>query len=117
MRRAQHHRFRPAADLPTDVVEVGLVPGERAQDGSRAREHDRRRVRLEGGLGDDDLVARLERRERHEPDQLVGAVADDELVGPDAEPPGEGVAQRDGAAVGVEVHARRLARDRVENVG
>jgi len=112
VRRAEDHGLRPPGDLPAHVVEVGLVPGERARDDPRAREDGRGRVRLEGGLGDDDLVATLERRERHERDQLVGAVADDELLGRDAEPLGEGLTQREGATVGVEVHARRLVRDR-----
>src|SRR5207253_1627545 len=112
VRRAEDHGLRPTGDLPAHVFEVSLVPGERACDDPRAREGGRGRVRLEGGLGDDDLVAPLERRERHERDQLVGAVADDELLGCDAEPPGEGLTQREGAAVGVEVHARRLVRDR-----
>ena len=117
MGRAEDHRLRPVGDLPPHVVEVGLVPGERARDDARAREHDRDRVRLEGRLGHDDLVAPLERRERQEPEQLVGAVAEDELLGPDAEPSGEGLAQREGTPVGVEVDARRLARDRGDDAG
>src|SRR5947209_7899705 len=48
---------------------------------------------------------------------IVGAVAEDELLGPDAEPSGEGLAQRVGTPVGVEVDARRLARDRGDDAG
>ena len=117
MGRAEDDRLRPVGDLPPHVVEVGLVPGERARDDARGRERDRGRVRLERRLGHDHLVAPLERGERQEAEQLVGAVAGDELLGPDAEAAAERLAERSGAAVGIQVHARRLAGDRGDDAG
>ena len=111
MRRAEHHRLRPIRHLAAHVVQVGVVLGERARDDAGAGERRPERVRLEGGLRHDHLVAGLEGRRRDERDQLVRAVADDELVGPDAEAPRQSLAQGGRAAVGIEVHARRLARD------
>ena len=81
------------------------------------RKRDRGRVRLERRLGHDHLVAPLERGERQEAEQLVGAVAGDELLGPDAEAAAERLAERSGTAVGIQVHARRLAGDRGDDAG
>jgi hypothetical protein len=58
-----------------------------------------------------DLVARLECRQRDQRDELVGAVADDDLPGRHAERARERVAQRGAAAIRVEMHVRRLAAD------
>ena len=113
--RAEHDRRRPVGDLPPHVLEVGRVAGEWARHGAGARDRGRDAVGLERRLGHDDLVAGLERGPRDEPDQLVGAVADEELAGRDVEAPGERRAERGGAAVGIEVDARGLARDRLDD--
>jgi hypothetical protein len=101
----------------SDVVEVRLVAGQRAGDEPGAGQRHRGRVRLERGHRHDDLVAGLEGGERQEADELVGAVADHELGGGDAEPPAQRGAQRDAAAVRVEVRARGLAPDRLDHAG
>jgi len=97
--------------LAAHVVQVGVVPGERAGHDAGAGERRPDRVRLERGLRHDHLVTRLECRRRDQRDQLVRAVTEDDLIGPDAETPRQRVAQGGGAAVGVEVDARRLAHD------
>ena len=108
---AEHHRLRAVGEPAPHVVQVGVVGGERARHDAGAGQRRPDRVGLEGGLRHDHLVAGLERRRRHQRDQLVGAVADHELVGPGAEAVRQRFAQRGRAAVGVEVNARGLARD------
>ena len=103
--------FVRARDPAPHVVEVGVVSGERARHRAGAAEQGHRRVGLERGVRQHDLVARFQRRRPDHRQELVGAVADDDLLGRHAQAPAEGLAQRGAAPVGIEVRAARLPRD------
>jgi hypothetical protein len=115
--RAEDHGLRARRHAPAHVVQVGLVAGQRAAADPGPGQGGRRAVGLERGDGHDHLVARIEGGQRDEPDQLVGAVADDDLRGRDPQPAGQRLAQGEAAAVGIEVHAVGLAADGVDHPG
>ena len=117
VRRAQDHRLGPRGDLRLHVVQVRLVAGQWAGAHPRAGQRDRRRVRLERRRRHHDLVAGVEGGQRDHADELVGAVADDDLVRRHPEAAAERGAHGRGAAVGIEVDAGRLATDRLDHAG
>jgi hypothetical protein len=113
--RAQDHRLRARRHAAEHVVQIGVVAGQRTLAQLGPRQRDRRRVGFERGRRHHDLVAGVEGGERHQRDQLVGAVTDDELPGLDAEAHGQRLAQREATAVGIEVDPARLAANGLDH--
>src|SRR5215472_8648359 len=112
VRRAEEDHFCPRRHARTQVVEIRLVASQGARHDRGAGEPRLDRVRLEGRVRHEDLVARLEGGVRDERDDLVTAVAHDDPVRPDAEPLRNSLPQLRRARVGVEMSARGLAPKR-----
>ena len=113
--RAQHDGLRSRRQSAGHVVQIGLVLRQRAWNHPGGHQLDHGRVGLEGGLGDDYLVARFQGCPTDEREQFVGAVTDDDLGGGDTQPRCQRLAQRGRATVRVEVDAGGLARNRLDD--
>ena len=90
-------------------VEAVLLEGH--DDADAAHGLDDHRVYHEGGVRDDDLLPGAHERPHEELDELVGPVAQDNVVGVDPMAPGECVAQVEAAAVGIAVQLAECGRD------
>jgi hypothetical protein len=117
VRRAQEDDLGPPGHALQQIVEVGLVGLERAQHGRGAGEPRLDRVRLEGRVRHENLVARLEGGARDDADDLVAAVAGHDPVRRDAQVSSDGFAKRRGAAVGIEMGSLGLFPQRFDDLG
>ena len=116
VRVADHHDARALGDRGGHRVEVVDEIGvERHRDrrGAHALRHDR--VHRERRPREDGFVAGPEERLRDQLQQLVGAAAEDELLGRDAELLDELRAQREARAVRIAMHARRARAARLRS--